>query len=122
LLKLINNFMCGVQVAALAEAVALIERGGLDRSKALEILSNGAPGSPMVKGCIPRMRDGDYESPNFFLRLLEKDLAYACGEGRQCSLDMAMANAARSLFQQAVAAGFGEKDLTAVVEQFRPRS
>ena len=35
LLKLINNFVCGVQVAALAEAVAMIECSGLDRAKAV---------------------------------------------------------------------------------------
>ena len=49
LLKLINNFVCGVQVASLAEALAMIERSGLDRAKALEILTDGAPGSPLVK-------------------------------------------------------------------------
>src|SRR5665213_3103346 len=49
LVKLINNFVCGVQVAALAEAVAMIERSGLDRAKALEVLTAGAPGSPIVK-------------------------------------------------------------------------
>jgi 3-hydroxyisobutyrate dehydrogenase len=122
LLKLINNFMCGVQTASLAEAVALIERGGLDRSKALEVLANGAPGSPMVKGCIQRMTDRDYSNPNFFLRLMAKDLSYACNEGSQRSLDMAMATAARSIFQQAIDAGFGESDLTAVVEQFHADS
>ena len=49
MLKLVNNFVCGVQVAALAEAVAMIEHSGLDRMKALEVLTNGAPGSPLFK-------------------------------------------------------------------------
>ncbi|HSY10124.1 MAG TPA: NAD(P)-dependent oxidoreductase, partial [Candidatus Dormibacteraeota bacterium] len=44
MLKLINNFVCGVQVAALAEALTMIERSGLDRAQALEVLANGAPG------------------------------------------------------------------------------
>ncbi len=34
-MKLVNNFLCGVQVASLAEAVAWLERSGLDRDKAL---------------------------------------------------------------------------------------
>ena len=38
LVKLINNFMCGVQAAALAEALALIEKSGLDRDRALGVL------------------------------------------------------------------------------------
>ena len=45
LLKLVNNFLCGVQAASLAEALALIERSGLDRAKALEVLTTGAPGA-----------------------------------------------------------------------------
>ena len=41
-MKLINNFLCGVQVASLAEGLAWIERSGLDRDKALTILKAGA--------------------------------------------------------------------------------
>ena len=48
-LKLINNFVCGVQVASLAEALAMIERSGLDREAALGVLTNGAPGS--IRSC-----------------------------------------------------------------------
>ena len=42
LLKLVNNFMCGVQAASLAEAMAVIERSGLNRDKAMEIITNEA--------------------------------------------------------------------------------
>ncbi len=49
-LKLVNNFLCGVQVASLAEALAWIERSGLDRDKALAFLKSGAPGSPLLSG------------------------------------------------------------------------
>ena len=37
MIKLINNFVCGVQIASLAEAVAMIERSGLDRAPALDV-------------------------------------------------------------------------------------
>ena len=83
LLKLINNFLCGVQAASLAEAMALIERGGLDRDKALGILTNGAPGSPLLKTLSARMTAREYTPPNFILRLMAKDLAYAAAEGKR---------------------------------------
>jgi 3-hydroxyisobutyrate dehydrogenase len=118
LLKLINNFLCGVQVAALAEGMALIEKGGLDRAKALEILANGAPGSPLVKMLSARMTAQDY-NPHFLLRLMAKDLAYAVAEGNKLSLNLATASAALELFKQGVASGQGDKDIAAVVEQFR---
>jgi 3-hydroxyisobutyrate dehydrogenase len=118
LLKLINNFLCGVQVASLAEAMALIEKGGLDRARALEIVTSGAPGSPLIKTVSARMTGQDYV-PNFLLRLMAKDLAYAVAEGDKLSIDLATAGAALGLFKQAASSGHGEQDIAAVVEQFR---
>jgi 3-hydroxyisobutyrate dehydrogenase len=117
LLKLINNFVCGVQVAAFAEAVAVIERGGLDRAKALELLTNGAAGSPLIKTIAARATASDY-TPNFLLRLMTKDLGYAIQEGAKLSVDLATAAAALGDFQKAIAAGHGDKDMAAIVEQF----
>lgn len=118
LLKLINNFVCGVQIAALAEAMAMIERGRLDRAKALEVLTNGAPGSPLVKAVSARMTASDF-TPNFPLRLMAKDLGYAIQEGGKLSVELTTATAALEDFKRAIAAGHGEKDIAAVVEPFR---
>jgi 3-hydroxyisobutyrate dehydrogenase len=118
LIKLINNFVCGVQIASLAEALAMIERSGLDRAKALEVLVHGAPGSPLVKAVSARMTVPDY-TPNFLLRLMAKDLGYAIQEGGKLSLDLTTAAAALELFQRGIAAGHGDQDIAAVVAQFR---
>ncbi len=56
-----------MQVASLAEGLAWIERSGLDRDKALDLLKNGAPGSPLLSGISARMTSRDY-SVNFLLR------------------------------------------------------
>ena len=118
LLKLINNFVCGVQVAALAEAMAMIERGGIDCERAFQIIANGAPGSPLVKAVWPRMTTPDY-TPNFLLRLMAKDLSYAIEEGNKLSVELATAAAALGVFQNSIAAGHGERDIAAVIEPFR---
>jgi 3-hydroxyisobutyrate dehydrogenase len=118
LVKLINNFICGVQVAALAEAMAMIERSGLDRAKILEFLTNAAPGSPLVKTVSARMTKPDF-TPNFPLRLLAKDLGYAIREGDKLSIELLTVSAALKEFQKAMAAGHGDKDMAAVVELFR---
>jgi len=120
LIKLINNFVCGVQVASLAEAMAMIERSGLDRAKALDILTNGAPGSPLVKAVSARMTASDF-TPNFLLRLVAKDLGYAIQEGSKLSVELLTATAALEEFQNAIATGHGEKDIAAVVEPFRKK-
>jgi 3-hydroxyisobutyrate dehydrogenase len=120
LIKLINNFVCGVQVASLAEALAMIERSGLDRAKALEILTLGAPGSPLVRTVAGRMTAPDF-TPNFLLRLMAKDLGYAIQEGGKLSVELVTGKAALEDFQKAIAAGLGEKDIAAIVEPFRKK-
>ena len=120
LLKLINNFVAGVQVASLAEAIAMIERSGLDQAKSLEVIANGAPGSPLVKTIAARMTTPDY-TPNFLLRLMAKDLGYAIGEGKKVSLDLVTAAAALQDFQKAIEAGHGEMDMAAIVEPMRKK-
>jgi len=118
LVKLINNFVCGVQVAALAEAMVLIERSGLDRARALEVLTAGAPGSPLVKTLAARMAAPDY-TPNFHLGLMAKDIGYAIQEAGTHSLELATANAALAAFRRAIAAGHGMQDMAAVIEPLR---
>lgn len=115
LMKLINNFMCGVQAASLAEATALIRNAGLDREKALAVLTNGAPGSPLVKTLSARASAGDF-TPNFVLRLMAKDLNYALEEGTRNNLNLQTAASALADFQQAIASGYGDRDFSAVIE------
>ena len=118
LMKLINNFLAGVQAASLGEAIALIERSGINRDAALDILYNGAPGSPLIKTLGSRMISRDY-AVNFFLHLMEKDLTYAGAEAREHGLQLKTAAAAASLYEEAKKRGWGEKDFSSVVEAAR---
>ncbi len=119
-MKLINNFLCGVQVASLAEALTWIERSGLDRERALTILKEGAPGSPLLAALSARMVSRDY-SVNFLLKLMAKDLRYAFEEAERCDVDLTTAGVARALFERASAAGHGDEDMAAVIEPLRER-
>ncbi len=118
MMKLINNFLCGVQVASLAEAVAWIERSGLDRDKALTLLKNGAPGSPMISAISERMASRDY-TVNFLLKLMSKDVQYAHATAAKSGVELRTAAAARSLFEIAAAEGHAEQDMSSVVEPLR---
>ena len=118
LLKLINNFLCGVQAASLAEALAVIERAGLDREIAIQVLSNGAPGSPLLKTLSSRMTARDY-TPHFHLALMRKDLEYSLKEAAERGVNLSTARAALEAFERATASGLGMQDVSAVVEPFR---
>ena len=121
MMKLINNFVCGVQAASLAEAVLLIEKSDLDPQKALGVLLDGAPGSPLVKTLAARMASADYTT-NFALRLMAKDLSYALQEAQYRSLRIDTAAATLSIFRRAIDAGLGDSDFSAVVELLRMRA
>lgn len=117
--KLVNNFVCGVQVAALAEAMALIEASGLDRGRALSVLLEGAPGSPLVRGVAARMLEPS-DQVNFAVDLMAKDLTYASSVAAAHQIDLATAQAALQLFRAAGERGLGRRDIAAVVEAARP--
>jgi 3-hydroxyisobutyrate dehydrogenase len=119
-MKLINNFLCGVQAASLAEGLVWIERSGLDPQKALSLLNAGAPGSPLLKALGERMLHRNY-SVNFLLKLLAKDMNYAQAEAATCQLSLQTAEGAQRLFENAIAAGHGEQDMASVVELLRNR-
>jgi 3-hydroxyisobutyrate dehydrogenase len=118
LLKLMNNYLCAVQTASLAEAVTVIERSGLDRQKALEVLTKGAPGSPLVKTVSGRMSERDY-AVNFMLQLMRKDLTYASAAAQAQGVDFQTGAGALKLFDRATEKGLGEKDFSSIVEALR---
>ncbi len=118
MLKLINNFMCGVQVASLAEAIAMAERSGIDAKLAGDVLAAGSPGSPLVKMVVPRMVARDY-TPNFLVPLMVKDLTYVIDTFRNAGIELADARAARGRSQAAADAGYEHQDIASVVEVFR---
>jgi 3-hydroxyisobutyrate dehydrogenase len=117
-MKLLNNFLCGVQVASLAEGIAWLERSGLDREKALTILKNGAPGSPLLANISGRMTSRDY-TVNFLLKLMAKDLAYASAAAEDVEVDLTTGSNARALFERAATEGYADQDMSSVIELLR---
>jgi len=113
LMKLINNFLCGVQAASFAEGVSMIDAGGLDRAKAMSILTGGAPASGIVKRVAERVASHDF-TPNFALRWMAKDLTYALQDAASRGVALSTATAALAVFQRAIAEGHGDEDFSAV--------
>jgi 3-hydroxyisobutyrate dehydrogenase len=113
LLKLTNNFLAAVQAASFAEALALIDAGGLDRERGISILTEGVPGSPMLKRVASRVASDDF-TPHFLMRLMAKDVSYALQEAKERGIHLQTAAAALAEFGQAIEDGHGEEDFTAV--------
>jgi 3-hydroxyisobutyrate dehydrogenase len=118
ILKLVNNFLCGVQIASFAEGIAWLERSGLDRDAALAFLKSGAPGSPLMSVITARMAAHNYDV-NFYLHLMSKDLQYAHDAAAADGVPLTTAQCAHTLFETAIAAGYGDKDMSSVIEPLR---
>jgi 3-hydroxyisobutyrate dehydrogenase-like beta-hydroxyacid dehydrogenase len=71
-MKLVVNTLLGVGMQAIAEAVVLGEKSGLDRGRLLEVLSKTAVIASAHVGKLARVANNDY-SPQFPLRLMNKD-------------------------------------------------
>lgn len=118
LVKLVNNFLAGVHVAAFAEALTWLERSGVERDPAVKLLLEGAAASPVTQVVAARMLAGDF-TPNFLLRLMTKDLGYAAAEAAGQGVTLEAAAPALARFRAAIAAGQGDRDMAAVVEAVR---
>ena len=112
-IKLINNMLSGTTSAALAESMAVAEAAGLDPAATLEILSEGASGSRLVKTKIPKMLGRDF-SPQFQLALMEKDLRYFLALAQDMDCPAPIASVVRSQYQGARRADLGSLDVAAV--------
>jgi 3-hydroxyisobutyrate dehydrogenase len=75
--KLINNLMGAVQIASLAEGIAMAEQAGLDMNLVAEALATGAVASPQVIRHSKRMVARDFSGASFTASLRHKDAAYA---------------------------------------------
>lgn len=75
--KLINNLIGAVQIASLAEGVAIAEQAGLDMNLVAEALATGAVASPQVIRHSARMVARDFSGASFTAALRHKDAAYA---------------------------------------------
>jgi 3-hydroxyisobutyrate dehydrogenase-like beta-hydroxyacid dehydrogenase len=71
-MKLVVNTLLGIGMQAIAEAVALGEKAGLDRNRLLDVLSQTAVIAPAHVGKLERAKNSDY-TPQFPIRLMNKD-------------------------------------------------
>lgn len=75
--KLINNLLGAVQIASLAEGLAIAEQAGLDMAAVVDALGSGAVASPQVIRHSKRMAARDFSEATFTAALRHKDVRYA---------------------------------------------
>jgi 3-hydroxyisobutyrate dehydrogenase len=101
--KLINNLMGAVQIASLAEGVAIAERAGLDMNLVAEALATGAVASPQVIRHSKRMVARDFSGASFTAALRHKDAAYAVALAEELLPGVPVSRAALAAYETAKA-------------------
>jgi 3-hydroxyisobutyrate dehydrogenase len=114
-MKLVVNTLLGVGMQAIAEAVVLGEKAGLDRKRLLDVLSQTAVITPAHVGKLARIAINDY-TPQFPLRLMNKDFKLILDAATEARIPMPVTEAAFQVNSDELAGG-EEEDFSAVVRR-----
>jgi 3-hydroxyisobutyrate dehydrogenase-like beta-hydroxyacid dehydrogenase len=119
-MKLVVNTLLGIGMQAIAEAVALGEKAGLDRNRLLEVLAQTAVVAPAHVGKLERAMRRDY-SPQFPIRLMNKDFGLIFDLANAVGARMPAAGAAFEINARQADEG-AEQDFSAVILQMEKRA
>ena len=115
--KIVNQHLAGIHIAAAAEAMALGLREGADPATLFEVITNSAGNSWMFENRVPHILAGDY-TPLSAVDIFVKDLGLALDTARRTKFPLPLAATAHQMFLNASAAGHGREDDSAVIKIF----
>ena len=115
--KIINQLLAGVHIAAAAEAMALGLREGVDAAALYEVITHSAGNSWMFENLMAHVLAGDY-TPLSAVDIFVKDLGLVLDTARATKFPLPLAATAHQMFMQASTAGFAKEDDSAVIKIF----
>lgn len=115
--KIINQLLAGVHIAAAAEAMALGLREGVEPAALYEVITHSAGNSWMFENRMAHVVAGDY-TPLSAVDIFVKDLGLVLDTARASKFPLPLAATAHQMFMQASTAGFGREDDSAVIKIF----
>ena len=118
-MKILNQLLCGVHLAAAGEALALAKRQGLPLDLTLEILCSGAAGSWMLADRGPRMIAEQFDNITSAIDIFVKDMSLVLDATREARFPASLAHTAYLAFLATSARGLGAKDDSAVMTHYQ---
>jgi L-threonate 2-dehydrogenase len=115
--KIINQLLAGVHIAAAAEAMALGLREGVDPDALYEVITNSAGNSWMFENRMAHVLAADY-TPLSAVDIFVKDLGIVLDMARATKFPLPLSSTAHQMFMQASTAGFAKEDDSAVIKIF----
>jgi 3-hydroxyisobutyrate dehydrogenase/putative dehydrogenase len=118
--KLVNQLLCGVHIAAAGEALAFAEALGLDARACWEVIRDGAAASFMLDDRGERMLDGSVEPAKSALEIFVKDMGLVTDAARENAYPTPLASVAEQLYLAGSRAGLSRLDDSSIIRLFRP--
>ena len=115
-IKVVNQHLCSVHIAAAAEALNLARSLGLDPSVVLGLVEKGAAGSWMLSDRGPRMLAGTDVEVTSAINIFVKDSGLVASAGETCGAQLPLLAIAHEHFCRAAEAGLGLRDDSRVIE------
>jgi 3-hydroxyisobutyrate dehydrogenase-like beta-hydroxyacid dehydrogenase len=113
-LKLLNNLIMGVAIEAVAEALVLAAKAGIDPQKVMEITSVGGARTGAMETRGSRMMKHDF-TPHFSTNNMHKDLSSALKLAEEVGASLPATSIAREILRAAKSQGKGDLDSCAVI-------
>lgn len=117
LIKLSTNFLIFSTIEQLSEVFALNEKGGIDRAKVFEVLTESFFGAPVHRNYGKLILERAFDPPGATVVLGAKDTKLALEAGEQLAVPMPFASVVRDRFVAAVARGEKDLDFTVISRQ-----
>jgi putative dehydrogenase len=115
--KIINQLLAGVHIAAAAEAMALGLRQGVDPAALYDVITHSAGNSWMFENRMAHVLAADY-TPLSAVDIFVKDLGLVLDAARASRFPLPLASTAHQMFLQAASSGYGREDDSAVIKIF----
>jgi L-threonate 2-dehydrogenase len=115
--KIINQLLAGVHIAAAAEAMALGLREGVDAAALYDVITHSAGNSWMFENRMAHVLAADY-TPLSAVDIFVKDLGLVLDVARASKFPLPLSSTAHQMFMQASTAGFAKEDDSAVIKIF----
>lgn len=118
-IKVVNQHLCSVHIAAAAEALSLARSLGLDPAAVLDLIEKGAAGSWMLSDRGPRMVAGTDVEVTSSVNIFVKDSGLVASAGQSCGAELPLLAIAHERFCRAADAGLGLRDDSRVIETWK---
>jgi len=115
--KIINQLLAGVHIAAAAEAMALGLREGVNAEALYDVITHSAGNSWMFENRMAHVLAADY-TPLSAVDIFVKDLGLVLDMARASKFPLPLSSTAHQMFMQASTAGFAKEDDSAVIKIF----